>query len=151
MDGTLAGDGPGPQCVRVFSKNYILASADPVSLDAVAAHMMGFDPMKIPFIKIAHDRGLGVGDVDQIDIVGEDIGNVNYRFKTKKSLVIAGDQLFRKGALSFLEPLIFHSPLFTFCIWGSAIFHDYVWYPVEGRRRIREFNKTAWGKLFQEY
>jgi hypothetical protein len=132
-------------------ENFILASEDQVAIDAVSAKMMGFEPLKIPFIKIAHERGLGVGDVDQIEVVGENIGSVNYHFKTKKSLVIASDQLFRKGAFSFLEPLIFHTPFFAFCIWGSAIFHDYVWYPTEGRRRISEFMKTEWGKLFKEY
>jgi hypothetical protein len=50
--------------------------------------MMGYDPLKIPFIKIAHDRGLGCGDVDQIDIVGEDVSNVNFHFQTQKSPII---------------------------------------------------------------
>jgi uncharacterized protein (DUF362 family) len=151
VDGTVAGDGAGPRAMHPKIENFILASEDQVAIDAVSAKMMGFEPLKIPFIKIAHERGLGVGDVDQIEVVGENIGSVNYHFKTKKSLVIASDQLFRKGAFSFLEPLIFHTPFFAFCIWGSAIFHDYVWYPTEGRRRISEFMKTEWGKLFKEY
>lgn len=62
-----------------------------------------------------------------------------------------GDQLFRKGALSFLEPLVFHTPLFKFAIMGSAVFHDYIWYPTKGKKRIGEFMKTGWEKLFQKY
>ena len=49
MDGTFAGDGPGPRAMRWHIKNRILASADQVAIDAVAARMMGFDPMSIPF------------------------------------------------------------------------------------------------------
>ena len=45
MDGTFAGDGPGPRAMRWHIKDRILASADQVAIDAVAAKMMGFDPM----------------------------------------------------------------------------------------------------------
>ena len=44
MDGTFAGDGPGPRCMVPHVKNVILASADQVAIDAVAAKLMGFDP-----------------------------------------------------------------------------------------------------------
>jgi uncharacterized protein (DUF362 family) len=37
MDGTIAGDGPGPRCMRPHVKNYILASDDCVAIDAIAA------------------------------------------------------------------------------------------------------------------
>ena len=46
MDGTFAGDGPGPRCMMPYIKNVILASADQVAIDAVAAKLMGFDPHK---------------------------------------------------------------------------------------------------------
>ena len=60
MDGTFAGDGPGPRCMVPHVKNVILASADQVAIDAVAARLMGFDPLSIKFIRLAHDAGLGV-------------------------------------------------------------------------------------------
>jgi len=151
VDGTVAGDGAGPRAMVPKIENYILASDDQVAVDAVSAKMMGYDPMQIDFIRLAHERGLGVGDPDEIDVVGEDISNVDYKFTTKKSLVIAGDQVFRKGALSFLEPLLFHTPLFWLCIQGSAVFHDRIWYPTVGKKRIKEFMKTEWGKLFLDY
>ncbi len=46
-DGTIAGDGPGPRAMMPHVKNYILASADQVAIDAIAAKMMGFDPMDL--------------------------------------------------------------------------------------------------------
>ena len=45
MDGTTAGDGPGPRTMRPVIKDVMLASQDQVAIDAVAASMMGFDPM----------------------------------------------------------------------------------------------------------
>src|SRR5262245_22110017 len=59
MDGTFAGDGPGPRCMIPHTKDVILASADQVAIDAVAAKLMGFDPMTIQYIRTAHDLGLG--------------------------------------------------------------------------------------------
>lgn len=151
MDGTVAGDGAGPRTMIPKEKDYILASGDSVAIDAISAKMMGYDPLKIPFIKIAHDKGLGCGDVKQIDILGEDISKVNFHFSTKKSPVVAGDQLFRKGALSFVEPMLFHTGLFKACVFGSAFYHDMLWYPTIGKRIISEFNKGKWGKLFAQY
>lgn len=151
MDGTVAGNGNGPRTMIPVVKNYILASNDQVAIDAISAKMMGFDPMKIEFIKMAHDKGLGIGDVEQIDIIGEDISSVNFGFKTGKSPVIYFDQVFRQGAFSFLEPMLFHTGLFALCIMGSEYYHDYVWYPTIGRHRINKFKKTEWGKLFEKY
>ena len=61
MDGTTAGNGPGPRTMCPVIKNVMLASADQVAIDAVAAKMMGFDPMSIEYIRLAHEDGLGVG------------------------------------------------------------------------------------------
>ena len=71
MDGTFAGDGPGPRCMMPHVKNVILASADQVAIDAVAAKLMGIDPLSIKFIRLAHDMGLGCGDPRDIEIVGD--------------------------------------------------------------------------------
>jgi len=151
MDGSVCGDGKGPRTMFPRNKNYLLASEDQVAIDAISAKMMGFDPMKIPYIKIAHDRGLGMGDPDQIDIAGENISKVNFNFSTSKSPVIFWDQMFRKGSLSFIEPLLFHTPLFKSCIFGSAFYHDVLWYNTVGRSRIRKFMKTDWGRLWKQY
>ena len=65
MDGTFAGDGPGPRAMRWHTPGVMLASADQVAIDAIAAKMMGLDPLSIPFIRIAHERGLGCGDPER--------------------------------------------------------------------------------------
>ncbi len=151
MDGTVCGNGAGPRTMEPYEGDRILACEDQVAIDAISAKMMGFDPLKIPFIRLCHERGLGCGDPDQIDVAGDDIAGVNYRFHTGKSLVVWADQLFRRGALRFAEPMLFHTPLFKLCILGSAGYHDYVWYPLKGKKIINNFNDTKWGRLFQSY
>jgi uncharacterized protein (DUF362 family) len=150
MDGTVCGNGPGPRTMIPVVKNYIAASADQVAIDAVEAKMFGFDPMSIPFIKKAHDKGLGCGDIDQIEIVGEDISNVNFHFQTKKSPVVFWDQMLRKKFPIF-EKWLFHTKLFNLCIMGSGIYHDKLWYNLVGKRRINTFMQTEWGSLFSKY
>lgn len=151
MDGTVCGDGAGPRTMFPKEKDYILASADSVAIDAIAAKMMGFDPMKIPYIRICHEKGLGVGDPSEIEVIGEDLSNVNFGFKTKRSFVIWGDQMLRKGFLRFLEKPLLHSPLVVWAPFASNVYHDWFWYPTIGRGRIKKFMDTKWGKLFKQY
>lgn len=151
MDGTVCGNGAGPRTMEPCVKNYILASGDSVAIDAIAAKMMGFDPLSIPYIRMATEKGLGMGDPQEIEVVGDDISEVDFKFKTKKSLVIAGDQIIRKGWLRPLERLLLHSPLMFWAPMASNIYHDCYWYPVKGKRAIREFEKTEWGRLWKEY
>jgi uncharacterized protein (DUF362 family) len=151
MDGTVAGDGAGPRTMIPKVQNVILASSDSVAIDAVAAKLMGFDPAEIPYLRMATEMGLGEGRIKEIEIVGEPIDNVNFGFKTKKSLVIWGDQMLRRGPLQFLEKILLHSPLVVWAPFASNVYHDYMWYPTIGARRIREFSRTSWGRLFDQY
>jgi uncharacterized protein (DUF362 family) len=151
MDGTVAGEGAGPRTMIPRVKNLILAASDSVAIDAIAARLMGFDPMSIPFLRMAHERGLGIADPKQIELVGDDVSTENFGFQTRKSLVIWGDQMIRKGFLRPLERLLLHSPLMVWAPFASNVYHDAVWYPTIGQARIREFMKTEWGQLFRKY
>ncbi|MEO0114164.1 MAG: DUF362 domain-containing protein [candidate division WOR-3 bacterium] len=151
MDGTVCGDGAGPRTMKPFIGNYILASFDQVAIDAVAAKMMGFDPLQIPYLRMASEMGLGNANFNQIEIIGDDISEVNFHFKTKRSFVIWGDQMLRKGFLRPFKRIALHSPLWVWAPAASNIYHDYLWYPIIGKRRIKEFSKTDWGKLFASY
>src|SRR5205085_1004515 len=71
MDGTTAGNGPGPRIMEPVQKNVILASGDQVAIDAVAAKMMGFDPMSVQYIRTAHAQGLVIGDPRAIEAAGD--------------------------------------------------------------------------------
>jgi uncharacterized protein (DUF362 family) len=151
MDGTVCGNGAGPRTMEPVIKNYMLASGDQVAIDTVSAKMMGFDPADIKFISMADSLRLGNGSMENIDIIGEDISNVNFGFHVNESPVIWGDKLFRKGKFSFLERILFHTSLFKLPVFGSAFYHDYFWYPFVGKKKIDEFMKTRWGRKFQEY
>jgi uncharacterized protein (DUF362 family) len=151
MDGTVAGDGAGPRTMIPRAKNLLLAGADSVAIDATAARLMGFDPLSIPFLRMAHERGLGIADPRQIELVGDDVSNENFGFETRRSLVIWGDQMIRKGFLRPLERLLLHSPLMVWAPFASNVYHDCIWYPTIGQSRIRAFMRTEWGELFRKY
>ena len=151
MDGTVAGDGAGPRTMIPSVRNVILASADSVAIDAVAAKLMGFEPMEIPYLRMATERGLGEARIEKIELAGDPIAGVNFGFKTKRSLVIWGDQMLRIGPLRFLEKLLLHSPLVVWAPFASNVYHDFMWYPTIGKRRIRSFAATPWGRLFERY
>ncbi|GAG69290.1 unnamed protein product, partial [marine sediment metagenome] len=33
----------------------------------------------------------------------------------------------------------------------SLVFHDMLWYPTIGKKRINRFFETSWGQLFKDY
>jgi uncharacterized protein (DUF362 family) len=152
MDGTVMGDGAGPRTLTPRAGNLLLASADQVALDAIAARIMGFDPMAIPYLRMCHERGLGVADPRDIEIVGDaEAAATRMGFRTRRSLVIWGDQLIRRGPLRPLKRLLLHSPLAAWAPLASNVYHDLLWYPTIGRARIRAFAATPWGRLFARY
>jgi hypothetical protein len=132
-------------------KNLILAASDSVAIDAIAARLMGYDPLSIPFLRMAEERGLGVANPRNIEIVGDDVSRENFGFRTRKSLVIWGDQMIRKGFLQPLERILLHSPLVVWAPFASNVYHDWMWYPTVGQARIRAFMRSDWGHLFQKY
>ena len=151
MDGTVCGDGAGPRTMRPVEAGLILASGDSVAIDAVAARIMGFEPLDIPYIRMAHERGLGVGDLREVELAGDDVSELNLGFKTRRSFVIWGDQAIRKGFLRPLERLLLHSPLVVWAPFASNVYHDLLWYPTVGRHRVRKFMRTDWGRMFKTY
>jgi hypothetical protein len=113
--------------------------------------MMGFDTMSIPFIRRAHECGLGVGRPEEIQIAGEDISKVNFHFRQTQNLASRVGRLFWFGPLKYLEKLMFRTPLVYLFIFGSFFYHDYLWWPIEGKRRMRRIADCQWHKLLQSY
>jgi len=152
MDGTFAGDGPGPRAMRWHEKDILLASADQVAIDAVSARLQGFDPMAIRFIRLAHEAGLGVGDPKQIRIVGYDIEQEPpWGFVQEDTFASRGQHMIYHGWLKPLEKVLLQSPLVPWSYFASNFYHNVYWYPFVGRRRVREALRTRWGRLFREY
>jgi uncharacterized protein (DUF362 family) len=152
MDGTTAGDGQGPRTHTPVVKNVILASADQVAIDAVSAKMMGFDPLTIDYIRLAHERGLGVGDVREIEVVGDDVSGEDWGFKVGYNLHRFLAWMAWYGPTKFLQNLIMRTPLVTIPIMVSEFNHDYVHWPLKGQRIYEEWLAgTAWGQMFRQY
>jgi uncharacterized protein (DUF362 family) len=152
-DGIFCGDGPGPRAIRPHIKGYLLASADQVAIDAVSAKMMGFDPLSLKFIRLAHEAGLGVGDVRDIEVKGEDISNVNFGFRgDEDTFASRGQKAIYHGPLKPFEKLLLQSPIVPWSYAASRLYHDVYWYPAHGKKRVQDtLDNTDWGRLFRDY
>ena len=153
MDGTTVGNGPGPRTMVPVRKDVLLAAADQVAIDAVAAKMMGFDPLSIRYLALAHERGLGVADPRDIELVGDvDAGRESWNFSVGDNMASRVGDVLWFGPLKRLQRLFFHTPLVYAFVAGSYLYHDYLWYPVFGRREVRRFLLASpWGALFARY
>ncbi len=152
MDGTTAGDGPGPRTMRPVVKNVILASADQVAIDAVAAKLMGFDPLSVKYIRLAHEDRLGTGDVRDIQVVGADIAEESWGFTVGNNGVSLFGNLAWFGPLRGLQNLFFRTPLVHAFVLGSETYHDYYRWPLKERKIFEKWRRdTPWGRLFQQY
>lgn len=152
MDGTFAGDGPGPRAMHWHEKNILMASADQVAIDAASAMLQGFDPMNIPFIRIAHDLGLGVGNPQDIEFVGDvDATAERWGFVQDDTFASRGQKMIYHGALKPFEALLLRGPIVPWSYFASNFYHNVYWYPVVGRRRVEAALKTPWGQLFSRY
>ncbi|NJD59517.1 MAG: DUF362 domain-containing protein [Anaerolineae bacterium] len=152
MDGTFSGDGPGPRAMRWHETDVLLASADQVAIDAVSAKLQGFDPLSLPFIRIAHEKGMGVGDPRQIEIVGEpEIAATSWGFIQEDTFASRGQKMIYHGWLHSFEKPLLRSPLVPWAYFASNFYHNVYWYPFVGRRRVQAALQTKWGKLFQSY
>ncbi|NOZ27038.1 MAG: DUF362 domain-containing protein [Chloroflexi bacterium] len=152
MDGTFAGDGPGPRAMRWHEKDVILASADQVAIDAISAKIQGFNPMDIPFIRIAHEMGLGVGDPREIEVVGDpEVAEESWGFVQEDTFASRGQKMIYHGPLKPFEGLLLRSPLVPWSYFASNFYHNVYWYPFVGRKRVQAALDTKWGRLFQSY
>ncbi len=152
MDGTTAGNGTGPRIMKPEIKNVILASGDQVAIDAVAAKLMGFDPFDIGYIRLAHEQGLGVGDVNEIEMVGDDVSGEDWHFKVGVNLHRVLGWLSWFGPTKFLQKLLFHTPFVHVASFVSEAYHDYYRWPLKERHVYDRWRaETPWGQLFDEY
>jgi len=153
MDGTTAGNGPGPRTMYPEIKNVILASGDQVAIDAVAAKLMGFDPLSIDYIRLAHEDGLGVGDPRQISLVGDtDLANESWNFRVGDNGASRVGDIVWFGPLKPMQNVLMRTPLVNLFILGSEVYHDYYRWPSRDRRVFESWlANTPWGQMFQEY
>lgn len=152
MDGAFAGSGPGPRCMTVSERNLLIAGADQVAVDALSARLMGLDPMSIPFLRIAHENGLGCADLREVDVVGLDVDKVAWEVQSNlETFASRGQKLIYWGPLQILEKLLLRTVIAPWSFLASRLYHDVYWYNRYGRQRIERAMDTGWGRLFQSY
>ena len=77
MDATTIMHGTGgPSFGNMKDLNLIIASDNSVSLDSVAVSIGKINPFQIPTLKYCHERGLGMADLNQIEIIGEELNEI---------------------------------------------------------------------------
>jgi uncharacterized protein (DUF362 family) len=152
-DGTTAGNGAGPRTMTPVTKNVVIASNDCVAIDAVCAKLMGFEPMDHPFIRLAHEQGLGIGRISEIEVLADiDVQKENWGFVTGDNAASCVGKMFWFGPARWLERLMFHTPLVYLFIFASAVYHDKIWYPRKGKQTANQWLRDSpWGRLFLNY
>ena len=72
----IEGDGPNFPPGKPRALGLVLAGEDGVAVDAVCAKLIGLDPLEVKHLRLAHDRGIGIADLGQIEVVGERLEDV---------------------------------------------------------------------------
>lgn len=81
IDGFVGMEGRGPVSGDPVNLRAAAASFHPVSLDAVMCRIMGFNPLDIGYLYYLDKWGIGVADLEGIEIIGESIEDLARRFK----------------------------------------------------------------------
>lgn len=79
IDGFIGMEGMGPVHGRPIQMDTIIASTDPVAADSVACTVMGFEPEEVDHIRWCWESG--VGEMKQIDVVGDGVEAVRRVFQ----------------------------------------------------------------------
>jgi uncharacterized protein (DUF362 family) len=82
IDGFVGMEGRGPTDGTPVKTDLSIAGRDVVATDATAARVMGFDPHEISHIRKASDKG--IGNIDNIEIVGSKLEDVQRVFKRSR-------------------------------------------------------------------
>ncbi|WP_455369062.1 DUF362 domain-containing protein [[Eubacterium] cellulosolvens] len=80
IDGIIAGEGHESSGNPV-EMNLIIAGTDPVAVDSVGAAVMMIPPEEIKHLRLAEKKGLGINNLNHIEILGEPIEKVRRKFR----------------------------------------------------------------------
>lgn len=139
VDGTIAMEGNAPRTGTSKICNVILASTDPVALDAVVAKYMG---MPIPkHVITAANRGVGV--LNYV-LQGDDFNpNPFILPKPDKQPIFKWEMAFRK---SILKPIMFDTSMFEIFAWIATKYNSFWYYRREGIKYAKKIAKTWYAK-----
>ena len=84
IDGTYAYPGPGAGRKKRIPANVFLVGRDAVAVEATGAALMGMNPKEMPIIQEAIERGLGEGDMDNIEVLGSDFSEMREKIRPSR-------------------------------------------------------------------
>jgi uncharacterized protein (DUF362 family) len=87
VDGLVGSQGETRSKRDRVEMDLIVAGRDAVSVDAVCARIMGFDPSRIKTISLAAEEGLGIGDLERITVRGASIESVVRKFRDPQTVI----------------------------------------------------------------
>jgi len=68
IEGVTGRDGTAFRQGKDHLTNLSIAGINPVTVDAIAAYLMGHDPTRIGFLRLAAERGLGIVDPSEVPV-----------------------------------------------------------------------------------
>ncbi|NVM56043.1 MAG: DUF362 domain-containing protein [Candidatus Helarchaeota archaeon] len=82
IEGTIHGHYPPTawedRLVKKF--NILIGGRDTVAVDVVGARIFGLTMNEVPHLQIAHNRGLGEGDLNKIKVIGKNLNSYTERY-----------------------------------------------------------------------
>jgi uncharacterized protein (DUF362 family)/Pyruvate/2-oxoacid:ferredoxin oxidoreductase delta subunit len=106
MDAIVGMDGDGPSNGQPRKIGLVLASKSCTALDYVAVTLAGFDPLTVPTVKLAQERGVGPGRLDDIELIGAQIAPLIMGDFEKPSTISLMDGV---ATLSRVPPFLLNS------------------------------------------
>lgn len=98
MDAIVSMQGNGPRNGTPAHTGFVAVSSDPLALDYVCAHAIGYDPLKIPVIGDALSRpDFYIDSTDKITVSGDEDGL--FRIPAFQKIGYVKDVAFLRGAL----------------------------------------------------
>ena len=70
IDGWQGMEGDGPGNGDAVGWRVALTGTDPLAVDVFTTHLMGFDPEQVGYLQYCRRMGLGMGEVEQIEVLG---------------------------------------------------------------------------------
>lgn len=137
VDGTIGMEGNAPRTGTPKLCDLILASEDPVAVDAVAARYMGFDLPQ--HVQTAAERGLGSL---QYNLVGDVLGtNPFVAPEPDKQPIFFWEMRLRK---TLLKPLLFDTPIFNMLSWVATKYNTFYYYQRYGKKYAKQTMTASW-------
>lgn len=81
IDGYMGMDGDGPIDGKPVEWGVAIASRDPVAADCLAARLMGFPTTEVGYLWYCVQKGIGVGDLEQMEVLGASVQDCYRRFE----------------------------------------------------------------------